>query len=291
SSASARSFATSLSLAPCWRASASIGPASSSTSETRTISGPTWAAMPSTSASSAAARPAQSARQRASAGARSDMRAGPRGRRTPARIAPRRASDPGRGPAPPARAGVPCRPVGARRAPRSACEARGADARAARGRAAAAALALLLPLGALAVYGALSPEIALVAPGPRAPWIMAPLPVSAQLEQWGRIDVPVTSFARTFARTGDSPLPLRVRAPRGFERWVNGARAASDDGARWREPREVDATPWLRAGANELRVDVARATGPALVEVVAEEEPALGTSSDWQVSIDGEPRG
>src|SRR5262249_7857139 len=173
-----------------------------------------------------------------------------------------------------------------------AFEAHGADARAAcRPRAAAAALAVLLPLGALALYGALSPEIALVAPGPRAPWIMAPLPVSAQLEQWGRIDVPVTSFARTFARTGDSPLHLRVRALRGFELWVNGALAASDDGARWREPREVDATPWLRAGANELRVDVARATGPALVEVVAEEEPALGTSSDWQVSIDGEPRG
>src|SRR5262249_19984286 len=173
-----------------------------------------------------------------------------------------------------------------------AFEAHGADARAAcRPRAAAAALAVLLPLGALALYGALSPEIAFVAPGPRTPWIMAPLPVSAQLEQWGRIDVPVTSFARTFERTGDAPLHLRVRALRGFELRVNGALAASDDGARWREPREVDATPWLRAGANELRVDVARATGPALLEVVAEEEPALGTSSDWQVRIAGGPCG
>jgi len=158
-------------------------------------------------------------------------------------------------------------------------------------RAALAGLAVLLPLGALALRCALSPEIAFVAPGSRAPWIMAPLPVSARLEQWGRTDVPVTSFARAFERAGEAPLRLRVRALRGFELFVNGALAASDDGARWRTPREVDATPWLRPGANELRVDVARATGPALLEVIADGEPALRSSGEWQVRIDGEPLG
>ena len=101
----------------------------------------------------------------------------------------------------------------------------------------------------------------------------------------------MTSFARGFERTGDAPLRLRIRALRGFELWVNGDLAARDDGARWREPSVVDATPWLRPGPNELRIDVARATGPALLEVVAEGEPALAVPGEWWVRIDGEALG
>ena len=176
----------------------------------------------------------------------------------------------------------------ARRAPREGREARRAAWAA---RAALAALVVLLPLGALAIRCALSPEIPFVAPGPRAPWIMAPLPPSAQLQQWGRVEVPVTSFVRGFERAGPEPLRLHVRALRGFELWVNGTLAARDDGVRWREPRVVDATPWLRPGSNELRVDVARATGPALLELRAEGEPSLDSSSDWRVRLDGAPQG
>ncbi len=158
-------------------------------------------------------------------------------------------------------------------------------------RAAAVALAAALPLAALAARCASSSEIAFVAPGPRSPWIMPPRPVSAALQQWGRSAVPVTSFARSFERAGPEPVRLRVRALRGFALFVNGAEVARDDGSDWREPRPIDATPWLRPGRNDVRVDVARASGPALLEVHAEGAPELESGPGWQVRIDGEALG
>ncbi len=150
---------------------------------------------------------------------------------------------------------------------------------------------MALPLAAVAARCALSPEIPFVAPGPRSPWMMAPRPVSAALEQWGRERVPVTSFVRSVERVGSEPLRLRVRALRGFALFVNGAEVARDDGARWRQAREIDATPWLRPGANEIRIDVAHARGPALLELRAEGAPGLESGPDWRVRIDGEPIG
>jgi len=158
-------------------------------------------------------------------------------------------------------------------------------------RAAAFALAALGPLAVLAWLAATSPALPVVAPGPAARWVMAPRPVSARLEQWGRVDVPVTSFVRRFTRDADSPVRLRVRALRGFALFANGAEVARDDGSRWREPRVVDLTPWLHAGENELRVDVARATGPALLEVAAEGAPELASGPAWQVRVDGQALG
>jgi hypothetical protein len=158
-------------------------------------------------------------------------------------------------------------------------------------RAAAVALAVALPLAAVATRCALSPEIPFVAPGPRAPWVMAPRPVSAALEQWGRVEVPVTSFVRRFEAPEAGTLRLEVRALRGFALFVNEAEVVRDDGARWREPRAVDATRWLRPGTNEIRIDVARDSGPALVEVRAAGVPGLETGPAWNVRIDGEPLG
>ncbi len=150
---------------------------------------------------------------------------------------------------------------------------------------------MLLPLGAVLVRCSISSEIPFLRPGPEAPWVMAPRPVSAALEQWGRSEVPRTSFVRHIERGGSEPLRLRVRALRGFVLSVNGMEIARDDGANWRVPRVVDLTPWLGPGANEIRVDVARATGPALLEVLGEGTPGLETGPAWQVRIDGEPVG
>ena len=158
-------------------------------------------------------------------------------------------------------------------------------------RAAAAALAVVLPLAAVATDCARSPEIPFVAPGARAPGVMAPRPVSAALEQWGRREVPVTSFVRRFESPGSGPLRLEVRALRGFALFVNDSEVARDDGARWREPRALDAAPFLRPGANEIRIDVARATGPALLEVRSPEAPELETGPAWHVRLGGEPLG
>ena len=150
---------------------------------------------------------------------------------------------------------------------------------------------MVLPLGLVVALCSFSPEIPFVCPGPDAPWMMPPRPVSAALEQWGRSEPQATSFAHGIERTGGESLLLRVRALRGFALSVNGSELARDDGARWREPRVVDATPWLRTGSNEIRVDVVRSTGPALVEVRAEGAPELASGAGWMVTIDGEPAG
>ncbi len=160
-----------------------------------------------------------------------------------------------------------------------------------RRRSALAALAVLLPLGLVVARCTLSSEIPFVRPGPDAPWVMAPRAVSAALEQWGRRDVPVTSFAHHIERSGAEPVRLHVRALRGFALSVNGSEVARDDGARWREPRAVDLTRWLRPGANEIRIDVARASGPALLEVRADGAPELASGAGWKVRIDAEPIG
>jgi hypothetical protein len=160
-----------------------------------------------------------------------------------------------------------------------------------RRRSALAALAVLLPLGLVVARCSLSSEIPFVRPGPDAAWLMAPRPVSAALEQWGQREVPVTSFVHRIERAGAGPIRLRVRALRGFALFVNDTEIARDDGARWREPQDVDATRWLRPGANEIRVDVVRASGPALIEVRADGAPELAQGAGWSVRVDGEPSG
>jgi hypothetical protein len=154
-----------------------------------------------------------------------------------------------------------------------------------------AALAVLLPLGLVVARCSLSSEVPFVRPAPHASWVMAPRPVSAALEQWGRREVPITSFVHRIERSAPDPLRLRIRALRGFALSVNGSEVARDDGARWRVPRVVDVTRWLRAGENEIRVDVAHARGPALLELRADGAPELASGAGWQVRVDGEPAG
>ena len=102
----------------------------------------------------------------------------------------------------------------------------------------AAALALIVGslLGA-ALYVLASPEVAFVGPSRAAPWIMAPLPVSAGLEQWGRSEPPATVFTRALnLEEVPARARLRVRALRHFSLRVNGQvpGGGADAAAHWR---------------------------------------------------------
>jgi hypothetical protein len=154
---------------------------------------------------------------------------------------------------------------------------------------------LALSAGFFALRCSISHEIPFVFQNSSAPWVMPPSQVAADLHQWGRERAPLASFRRPIRV--DSPggrVTLRLRALRGFAVHVNGEPVAGgrDDGAHWRDARSVDLTPALRAGWNDVRIDVANAHGPALLSLRIDglAEPVVSDAS-WSVAQDGRPLG
>jgi hypothetical protein len=150
---------------------------------------------------------------------------------------------------------------------------------------------LALSAGFFVLRCTTSHEIAFVSHRAATPWIMPPFRVAADLRQWGHERVPVTSFRRGLhVGAPGTAVTLRVRAMRGFAVLLNGEPLPGgvDDGARWRDERRIDLTPGLRAGWNDVRIDVANAHGPALVSLRIEglAEPVVSDAT-WEVSHDG----
>ncbi|MEE9606359.1 MAG: hypothetical protein V3U03_01365 [Myxococcota bacterium] len=160
----------------------------------------------------------------------------------------------------------------------------------------AGAIALLVfSTGFLLQRCALSADVPFLTASATAPWIAAPLPPSAALQQWGRERAPVVSFSRRFgAPAADTPVQLELRALRRFALWLNGEAvpAGRSDGSRWREASRFALTSLLRPGENELRVDVTHLSGPALLSLRVEGlgQP-LTSDASWTVAIDGRPLG
>jgi hypothetical protein len=150
---------------------------------------------------------------------------------------------------------------------------------------------VVLSAGFFLLRCATSHDVAFVTQGDRAPWIMPPTPVSAELRQWGGEAAPVLSFLREVeAGATGSPVTLTLRALRGFEVRVNGAPLAGgrDDGSRWRQERHLALGTVLQAGRNQLQIDIANAHGPALLSLRVDGlvEPVISDGS-WLVFEDG----
>jgi hypothetical protein len=154
-----------------------------------------------------------------------------------------------------------------------------------------AAVILLLPLSWVALRCA-SDELPLLRQSAEAPWIMAPAKVSADLEQWGRADVPVVRFSRRFPAPEAPVEPrLRVSALGDVRVLLNGELLAElpRAGRRGRASAEVELSGPLARTGNELVVEVANATGPALLSLRSEGlEPALVTGPDWAVETEAQ---
>ena len=155
---------------------------------------------------------------------------------------------------------------------------------------AVAAAILLLPVAGVGLRCGLSSKVPFLWQRAEAPWIMAPLPVSAQLQQWGEVEPPVTSFSAASRSRKHRPRRSCGCARSGAMRvWLNGRELPEPrrDGSRGREEVVLDAAPWLVPGENELRVDVANARGPALLSVRGEGlEERLSSGPAWSVRVD-----
>lgn len=154
----------------------------------------------------------------------------------------------------------------------------------------AGAVALVLLSGAaLLARGAWSEDVPFLRDAPGAPWVMAPEPVSAALQQWKRQAAPRTIFTR---RVDLVVLPERavisLRALRMFTLRVNGDIPPGGEGSGegWRHTREIEVASLLRAGANRIAVDVTNAHGPALLSLQAEGID-LSSADGWQVAVEG----
>ncbi len=161
-------------------------------------------------------------------------------------------------------------------------------------RAGAVALVALSCATALG-HCALSDAVAFLPPDAGPPWWMAPRPVSAELEQWGRAETPVTRFSREI-RLVSRPerAAVALRALGAFTLRVNGAvpPGGVGDGTRWRALRHVELTPLLRAGVNEIAVEVENRHGPGLLSLSLSGLPGEASApADWQVALDGRSLG
>jgi hypothetical protein len=156
-----------------------------------------------------------------------------------------------------------------------------------------AALLLALPVAFVVLRCGVSNDVPFLVQSRSAPWIAAPEPVAGTLRQWGREDVPVTVFRRSFElREQPASALLRVRALRAFRVLVNGAPVpgAESDGSRWRDPLELELAPLLAVGTNELAVEVENPIGPALLSLRLDGAlPPILSDAEWRVSVDGGP--
>lgn len=149
-----------------------------------------------------------------------------------------------------------------------------------------AAAILLVPL-ALVALRCSSVEVPLIRQTPGAPWIMAPTQVSAELQQWGDVEPPRVRFvARFAANLPAGGAALEVRALGDARVSLNGEPIAelARAGRRGRAEGRVALGDGLRAAGNELSVEVANTTGPALLSVRSRGlDPPLVTGTDWTV--------
>jgi len=143
---------------------------------------------------------------------------------------------------------------------------------------------------AFAWHCATSPEVTWIEQSGDAAWITDPRPVDLMVQQFGREEVPVATFARRFEL--DAPpvrAELRVRAARAYRVRVNGtlAWASPDPDPRWRAERAQDVAPLLRAGDNEVAIDVWNPRGPPLLQArLVLPDRVIPTGVDWTAAAE-----
>jgi len=132
---------------------------------------------------------------------------------------------------------------------------------------------ILLALALVARSVFFSPSGILVLQDERAPWIMVDGPVTARLQQWGRVDAPVTRFFASFEATDPGPRArLFLRSFGDARVFLNDVlvpepKRETGETANWKRFRELEVADLLRRGLNAIRVEVANRHGPALLSL------------------------
>jgi hypothetical protein len=131
----------------------------------------------------------------------------------------------------------------------------------------------------------LSPSGILVIQDDRAPWIMVDGPVTARLQQWGRVDAPVTRFFASFEAADARPRArLFLRAFGDARVFINDVMVPEPtrETGSWKRFRELEVTELVRRGLNAIRVEVANRHGPALLSLRLEGVGApFATGPHW----------
>jgi hypothetical protein len=151
------------------------------------------------------------------------------------------------------------------------------------------ALAVVAGLALLAHRALLAPEGRFVVQDPGAPWIMAPLPFSAKIRQWGRERAPRTLFVLRFEPEPDATTRLAVRTFGAGRVLLNGEELpVRTGGARWKWMKQLDVSEWIAPGENLLRVEVRNLYGPGLLSARVESGGRSFVSDpSWKATVAG----
>jgi len=149
---------------------------------------------------------------------------------------------------------------------------------------------VLVPLALVIARCSVSEAVPWVVPSASAPWIMAPVPVSADLEQWGESDVVPTRFAVRLRPTAVARgARLRLRALGDARVLLDGAEIGRLERSSARGRSEASLSVGLAAGRQaQIEVEVSNAYGPGLLALTSEGvTPAITTGSHWSVALGG----
>jgi hypothetical protein len=149
------------------------------------------------------------------------------------------------------------------------------------------AVVLLVPLALVVTRCTVSDAVPWVKPSTAAPWIMPDVPVSADLHQWGEVEVPATLYTVELRPTGVAAgAALHVRALGDARVLLDGVEIATlkRAGLRGRAEAKVALAPRVGRVA-ALAVEVRNPYGPGLLAVTSEGlMPPLATGPHWIVA-------
>lgn len=152
---------------------------------------------------------------------------------------------------------------------------------------------LVVPLALLLLRCSMSSSVPFLSPGDNAPWVMAPVPVTAALQQWGKAEATRTRYLNSFqvpVGGASSDVSFKVRSLGSLTIRLNGHELTlpgESFGPGSRE-RTVHTGSALQPGANRLVVEVANRRGPGLFALrsIGLAEP-ITSGGDWSVEHDG----
>jgi len=144
----------------------------------------------------------------------------------------------------------------------------------------------------LAQRCACAPDVAFLFANGDAAWITDPRPVDAMVQQYKQPTVPVATFRRRFAVDAlPAVARLRVEAARVHRVRVNGVLvwASPDPDPGWRGGHAQDVAQQLRAGENEIAIEVSNPRGPPLLRARLDAGVLqVATDTTWSVARRGE---